>query len=205
MAWTDERVELLKKLNADGLSASQIARVLGGTTRNSVIGKLHRGGIITSQEPTWPPEKIERLRALVEAGLPASKIADELGGGITRRAVIGKMRREKIPSAIKWGARKPTINHLSGTNTRADRIADRRRALDTRWVATECTDLPPDESPFACTFMELTDKTCRYPMGDPKTPEFRFCGDVPYNKLPYCPRHCVLSFPSFQTNAERKL
>ena len=42
MNWTDERVELLKKLWADGLSASQIAAQLGGVTRNAVIGKVHR-------------------------------------------------------------------------------------------------------------------------------------------------------------------
>src|ERR1700730_9170410 len=45
MIWTDERVELLKKLWADGLSASQIAAELGGISRNSVIGKVHRIGL----------------------------------------------------------------------------------------------------------------------------------------------------------------
>jgi GcrA cell cycle regulator len=42
MSWTEERVDLLKKLWADGLSASQIAAQLGGVTRNAVIGKVHR-------------------------------------------------------------------------------------------------------------------------------------------------------------------
>src|SRR3979411_1351286 len=45
MGWTEERVELLKKLWADGLSASQIAAELGGITRNAVIGKVHRLGL----------------------------------------------------------------------------------------------------------------------------------------------------------------
>src|SRR4029077_17035532 len=45
MSWTDERVELLKKLWADGLSASQIANELGSVTRNAVIGKVHRLGL----------------------------------------------------------------------------------------------------------------------------------------------------------------
>lgn len=43
--WTDDRVELLKKLWSDGLSASQIAAELGGITRNAVIGKVHRLGL----------------------------------------------------------------------------------------------------------------------------------------------------------------
>lgn len=45
MSWTDERVELLKKLWQDGLSASQVAGQLGGVTRNAVIGKVHRLGL----------------------------------------------------------------------------------------------------------------------------------------------------------------
>lgn len=45
MSWTDERIELLKKLWSDGLSASQIAAELGGVTRNAVIGKVHRLGL----------------------------------------------------------------------------------------------------------------------------------------------------------------
>ncbi|MEC9343664.1 MAG: GcrA family cell cycle regulator [Pseudomonadota bacterium] len=45
MSWTDERVELLKKLWMEGLSASQIAAELGSVTRNAVIGKVHRLGL----------------------------------------------------------------------------------------------------------------------------------------------------------------
>lgn len=43
--WTDERVEQLRNLWTEGLSASQIARVLGGVSRNAVIGKVHRIGL----------------------------------------------------------------------------------------------------------------------------------------------------------------
>src|SRR3954463_13065323 len=50
--WTDERVERLKKLWADGLSASQIAGELGGVTRNAVIGKVHRLGLSGRRQPT---------------------------------------------------------------------------------------------------------------------------------------------------------
>ena len=52
MSWTDERVELLKKLWAEGLSASQIANRMGGVTRNAVIGKVHRLGLSGRATPT---------------------------------------------------------------------------------------------------------------------------------------------------------
>ncbi|MFN3627560.1 GcrA family cell cycle regulator [Parvibaculum sp.] len=54
MMWTDERVELLKKLWAEGLSASQVAKQLGGVTRNAVIGKVHRLGLSGRATPSRP-------------------------------------------------------------------------------------------------------------------------------------------------------
>jgi GcrA cell cycle regulator len=52
--WNEERVELLKKLWADGLSASQVAKQLGGVTRNAVIGKVHRLGLSGRATPSRP-------------------------------------------------------------------------------------------------------------------------------------------------------
>lgn len=54
MGWTDERVDLLKKLWQDGLSASQISKQLGGVTRNAVIGKVHRLGLSGRGAPSKP-------------------------------------------------------------------------------------------------------------------------------------------------------
>src|SRR4051794_16711890 len=55
MGWTEERVGLLKKLWLEGLSASQIAKQLGGVTRNAVIGKVHRLGLSGRATPSQPP------------------------------------------------------------------------------------------------------------------------------------------------------
>lgn len=54
MAWTEDRVEILTKLWAEGLSASQIATQLGGVTRNAVIGKVHRLGLSGRAKPSRP-------------------------------------------------------------------------------------------------------------------------------------------------------
>lgn len=54
MSWTDERIELLKKLWDDGLSCSQIAAELHGITRNAVIGKAHRLGLAGRKRPDQP-------------------------------------------------------------------------------------------------------------------------------------------------------
>jgi GcrA cell cycle regulator len=69
MGWTDERVELLKKLWQDGLSASQIAKQLGGVTRNAVIGKVHRLGLSGRAAPSKP------ARTTFKAPRPARPIS----------------------------------------------------------------------------------------------------------------------------------
>ncbi len=63
MSWTDERVELLKKLWADGLSASQIASQLGGVTRNAVIGKVHRLNLSGRAKPASSAPRPRKVRA----------------------------------------------------------------------------------------------------------------------------------------------
>lgn len=63
MSWTDERVELLKKLWADGLSASQVAAELGGVTRNAVIGKVHRLGLSGRAKTTSSTPRARRSRS----------------------------------------------------------------------------------------------------------------------------------------------
>jgi GcrA cell cycle regulator len=61
MAWTDDRVTVLKKLWAEGHSASQIAKQLGGVTRNAVIGKVHRLGLSGRATPSRPVKRPPRL------------------------------------------------------------------------------------------------------------------------------------------------
>ncbi len=72
MSWTDERVEVLKKLWVDGLSASQIAKQLGSVTRNAVIGKVHRLGLAGRATPTRPIQRVVRPRPILVATPPKS-------------------------------------------------------------------------------------------------------------------------------------
>ncbi|MGH6659052.1 MAG: GcrA family cell cycle regulator, partial [Sphingomicrobium sp.] len=70
MSWTEERIERLKKLWADGSTASQIAEELGGVSRNAVIGKAHRLGLEQRPSPVKPGEEKAKkpAKAPVAAG-----------------------------------------------------------------------------------------------------------------------------------------
>ena len=63
MEWSDERIEALTKLWREGLSASQVARQLGGVSRSAVIGKIHRLGIAGREAPSRPHAVIGRPAA----------------------------------------------------------------------------------------------------------------------------------------------
>ena len=82
MSWTDERVELLKKLWAEGLSASQIAAELGGVTRNAVIDKVHRLGLAGRAKSTR--SSTPRPRAKPRAPKPTPRLPQFSGNAALR-------------------------------------------------------------------------------------------------------------------------
>jgi len=86
MAWNDERVDLLKKLWSDGLSASQIAGRLGGVTRNAVIGKVHRLGLsgqipMLTAESTLLEARRQMAALVTQAANQRVTLLLSIGGG----------------------------------------------------------------------------------------------------------------------------
>ena len=79
MSWTDERVEALKALWIDGLSASDIAAELGGITRNAVIGKVHRLGLAGRAGPARAerPRSSISHKSVVRMAAPEPEIVEE--------------------------------------------------------------------------------------------------------------------------------
>ena len=73
MAWTDERVDVLKKLWVEGKSASFIAKKLGGVTRNAVIGKVHRLGLSNRTSTSLDKSKAKEKLPKKEKQAPASQ------------------------------------------------------------------------------------------------------------------------------------
>jgi len=147
MSWTDERVELLTKLWADGLSASQIAAELGGVTRNAVIGKVHR---------------------------------------------LGRSGRAKSPSSASPRPRKA---RSSGHMMRVSRPAMRgNTALAYDYdlePEPELIEIPVEQRK---TLVQLTEKTCHWPVGDPDSTDFFFCGGETATDLPYCSFHSRVAY-----------
>jgi GcrA cell cycle regulator len=154
--WTEERVEQLKKLWQDGLSASTIAAQLGGVTRNAVIGKVHRLGL-SGRSKT-----------------------------VTTSARSGH-------SKPRPASQRPSVQPLSFGNT----------ALKARTAPAPAPRPMPAAEPIPfpmptgekISILQLSERTCRWPIGDPATPEFGFCGEGKEpGGAPYCPYHCRVAY-----------
>jgi GcrA cell cycle regulator len=161
MSWTDERVELLKKLWSDGLSASQIAAELGGITRNAVIGKVHRLGLsgrAKSASVGVPRQRKARSSSMLRIGRSAVR-------GNTALAHAYDVEAENEPELLD--------NIIP--------IGQRR------------------------TLMELSEQTCRWPIGDPGNGDFFFCGGHSVEGLPYCAYHSRIAYqPASDRRRDRR-
>ena len=179
--WTDERVELLKKLWAEGLSASRIANEIGGVSRNAVIGKVHRLGLSGRAKEKGSSVPRPRKPASAPAAAPVAATAARKPA-VVRPAFPRPAAR---PVSVAGPARGIPIEEFDGVDG---------RAFDPT-VLPECERV---------TIMELRDSMCRWPLGDPVTPEFRFCGSDAVLGLPYCPYHCSIAYQPAQERRHRK-
>ena len=115
MSWTDERVELLKKLWADGLSASQVAAELGGVTRNAVIGKVHRLGLSGRAKTTTAAPRARRPRNPQQTARPARPSAGSAPQTVGATALKQDVKPQAAPQpkAEKQPAQDPVVVPIS--------------------------------------------------------------------------------------------
>lgn len=159
---------------------------------------------------SWTDDRVTLLRRLWEDGQSASKIAAQLGG-VTRNAVIGKVHRLGLGGRVKPGedaqAASPKAAEIEAAIAVVETEAPEPVAIVTHRPAP---DFPPPAhaaEPVALavshrvTIMDLRESMCRWPIGDPTTPEFRFCGGRSITGLPYCTHHAEIAY---QPAAERK-
>jgi GcrA cell cycle regulator len=156
---------------------------------------------------SWTDERVELLSRLWLEGRSASQIAAELGAGITRNAVIGKVHRLGLA-----GRPKPTAPVPARAKPKlVPHAADERGKVEPLYtgvvtplpVPTKAYVAPVQQTaaevviPFSerVTIMDLRESSCRWPMGDPTSAEFRFCGArAGIGSGPYCAAHSQMAF-----------
>jgi GcrA cell cycle regulator len=169
--WTEDRVDRLKKLWSEGLSASQIAAQLGGVSRNAVIGKVHRlnlpgrakaGGATSARSQ-------KRVTAPVPAR-PTTSFAPRPANRPIPRAAGSAVMKEEIEIDVLEEMEAPRSNVVVPIFKRVPLI-------------------------------RLTERTCKWPLGDPLKDDFCFCGNDSPDNTPYCNYHQKLAY---QPSADRR-
>ena len=147
MSWTDERVTQLRQLWGNGKSASEIAEILGGVSRNAVIGKAHRLELSGRPSPIKRKEDEEEETVVVAVETAAPAVA-------------------KVPA-------RPAPERKSG----------------------------------GATILNLTERMCKWPIGDPRDKDFHFCGKSAHGNLPYCAEHAAIAYqpPGKRRDEERTI
>jgi GcrA cell cycle regulator len=209
MTWTDERVETLKRMWTEGQSASQIAKELGGVTRNAVIGKVHRLGLSNRNGAPIGPGG---------ADTPDIEAApDPVKPEVAEPAPVIASPRETATNVVDLPPERPAPSTGAATLPGPSAPVPPRRP-----VLVPGQPLPPQPSaseisPEALanvretekkarkiSLMELTERTCKWPIGDPATANFWFCGLPTQAGKPYCEAHVAVAFQPMSSRRDRR-
>ena len=214
--WNDARVEIAKAMWEVGKSASEIAAAVGhGLTRNAVIGKMHRIGQLRGPSvpngarprlvPAKPifiggaPPRFKRIQTAIPAIVAAAEPPSP------PPATVAPPKVDPAPLAISAAHGKrvaPGAIHPRNIVGKAE-----GRKFDPGLpvlAASEATDLAPSE--FACepvTFAEMEPHHCRWPLGDPRSEDFRYCGARKSFRGPYCENHEKRAASVYQPSSKK--
>jgi len=195
MSWTDERVETLKKMWGEGQSASQIAKELGGVTRNAVIGKVHRLGLSNRAGSGGSASKAAPKEKPAAAAKPAAKAAPKPKA--TPAATPPKEEPELDENGIPISAARRAIipaGQPLPPQPSANEISPEALAKVSE----------VEKTAKRISLMELTEKTCKWPVGDPATEDFWFCGLAVQQGKPYCEAHVGVAFQPMSSRRDRR-
>ncbi len=184
MSWTDERVEILKKMWGEGQSASQIAKELGGVTRNAVIGKVHRLGLSNrAGAPGNKPAAKEKPAPKADAKAAPKPRNEPKPAEAAEVRTVTPLRKPIIPAGQPLPPQ-PSANEISPEAlAKVNEIEKKAKRL---------------------SLMELTERTCKWPVGDPATDDFWFCGLPVQQGKPYCEAHVGVAFQPMSARRDRR-
>ena len=203
MSWTDERIDQLKRLWGQGMTASQIADELGGVSRNAVIGKAHRLGLearpspvkggevpaaSTPAAPASPAPQPEKAAAPAPAPRPAPAPAP---APIAAPPAAPAAPQQMVRSIGPGGFQRQT----PGEQTAPIAPAPPRRLVPAK---------PSADMAGKTSLLDLNDKICKWPLGHPGEPDFHFCGQPINTGFPYCLEHCSIAYQAQLPRRDRR-
>jgi len=149
----------------------------------------------------WTDDRVEQLKKLWEAGLSASQIAAELGN-ITRNAVIGKVHRLGLSGRAKSPS--SSVPRQRKVRPAQQMMRINRPVSRGNTALAQAFEVEAEPDPIAydnvvpmsqrLNLLQLNENTCHWPVGDPSSPDFFFCGGKALDSLPYCAHHSRVAY-----------
>ena len=205
MAWTEERVKKLTLLWKSGNSASKIAVELGeGVSRNAVIGKIHRLGLSERGSGLSPKRTKKSSEDQSDNILTADKspIDLKLDPNLEQSAKRKGKKRGRKPSIKKLINNENTSDSISKIN---DNFLSESGELESEVdQVTLANMIKIEKNAKKLSLLELTEKTCKWPIGDPATDTFWFCGHESEPGKPYCKTHISIAFQPISHRRSRR-
>ena len=196
MAWSDERVAILKKMWLEGSSASEIAKELGNITRNAVIGKVHRLGMSNRDTNNLKSgSSTSNAKKSVRRGRPPKVNKEEKKKG----------RPHKLKDVGDFTGTLD-VKEKSTTSSAKEMRLDENKTKVASDLSEETLQniLKVEMKSKKISLMELTERTCKWPIGDPATDTFWFCGHESEPGKPYCKTHISIAFQPITQRRSRK-
>lgn len=195
MAWTDERVALLRQYWDEGRSASQIAELLGEKlSRNAVIGKAHRLGLAARPSPLKTAKSAASAAGntparTAAASAPAAPAPATPAEPVKKPAAVAPAPVVPVAAAP---SPEPAAPIPSAPPRRPAPVADAAVSRPVRPVS------PPDGKGRGkggkVSLLDLNDRICKWPIGHPDEADFHFCGKPVNPGFPYCGEHCLVAY-----------
>ncbi|MBV8688091.1 MAG: GcrA cell cycle regulator [Alphaproteobacteria bacterium] len=204
MSWTDERIERLKGLWTQGMTASQIADELGGVSRNAVIGKAHRLGLQSRPSPVKPNETEDE----VHAPAPAPAQPEEPAPWEEAAAAPMPVEAASAPAAAQAApapqAPQPQIRSIGPGGFVRQAPGEQQSPIPPAPPRRLVPAKPSPEIADKTSLLDLNEKICKWPVGHPGEPDFHFCGEQANPGFPYCVEHCGVAYQAQIPRRDRR-
>ena len=221
MAWTDERIETLRKMWEGGQTASQIAEELGGVSRNAVIGKAHRLGLQSRPSPVRPnepdakaaapapaepkPAPVARATAPERVAPPAPAPAPVAATPVATPDEDEDEIDNADAAVAAPAAPPPPILRSVGPGGFLRQAPGEQQAPITPAPPRRLVPAKPSADMVGkTTLLDLNDKICKWPIGHPGEPDFHFCGEKVNPGFHYCVGHCGHAYQAQLPRRDRR-
>lgn len=205
--WDNATLKKLKALTVKGLSTAEIGKRLG-ISKNAVVGKLNRlgwnpkaGGVAAAMPEPASKAKADTKTAgrKTAAAAPAKKASSKVAApkaGTPAKKATPTVKKTAAPKKAAAPAKKPAAKDAEKTVAKGAEktVASKPATKTSKAVNSKTLAMHQRIIQHSLEMANLKPNQCRWPIGDPDSENFHFCGETVFVGKPYCYEHCKQAY-----------